>query len=112
MRPGSSEAEGKVTSACKVGWGWRRCSSTAHVVRGSTHGREEGGEGLTRRMELQGRTTIQTGDVAPSSGAAARAGCVDSVLVISQKNIDQKLFFGAWMWEKGCGLLDATSEVI
>jgi hypothetical protein len=32
--------------------------------------------------------------------------------VISQQNVDQKLIFGAWMWEKGCGPLDATSEVI
>jgi hypothetical protein len=28
------------------------------------------------------------------------------------KNVDQKLIFGAWMWEKGCGPLDAKSEVI
>jgi hypothetical protein len=33
------------------------------------------------------------------------------LLVISPKN-DQKLIFGAWMWEKGCEPLDAKSEVI
>jgi hypothetical protein len=28
------------------------------------------------------------------------------------KKVDQKLTFGAWMWEKGCGPVDTTSEVI
>jgi hypothetical protein len=28
------------------------------------------------------------------------------------KNVDQKLFFGAWDEGKGCGPLDAKSEVI
>jgi hypothetical protein len=32
------------------------------------------------------------------------------VCVISQKNCCQRLIFGAWMWEKGCGPLDAKSE--
>jgi hypothetical protein len=27
------------------------------------------------------------------------------------KNVDKKLIFAAWMLEKGCGPLDATSEV-
>jgi hypothetical protein len=26
------------------------------------------------------------------------------------KKCCQRLIFGAWMWEKGCGLLDAKSE--
>jgi hypothetical protein len=30
--------------------------------------------------------------------------------VISQKKCCQRLIFGAWMWEKGCGPLDAKSE--
>jgi hypothetical protein len=33
-------------------------------------------------------------------------------IVISQKKVGQKLIFVAWMWEKGCGPLDAKSEVI
>jgi hypothetical protein len=28
------------------------------------------------------------------------------------KKVDQKFIFIAWMWEKGCGPLDAKSEVI
>jgi hypothetical protein len=30
--------------------------------------------------------------------------------IISQKSCCQRLIFGAWMWEKGCGPLDAKSE--
>ena len=29
--------------------------------------------------------------------------------VISQKNVDHKLIFGAWMWENGCGSLEVRS---
>jgi hypothetical protein len=25
------------------------------------------------------------------------------------KNVDQKLIFGAWMWENGCGTLEVRS---
>jgi hypothetical protein len=32
------------------------------------------------------------------------------VIVISQKNVAKGLIFSAWMWEKGCGPLDAKSE--
>jgi hypothetical protein len=33
-------------------------------------------------------------------------------VVISQKKVDQKLIFVPWMWDMGCGPLDAKSEVI